>query len=454
MQSNIELRTEMEQTNHPFRVAFTETGKVLEPKDGLRRFLIQTRDLIETDKQHFTEELFSDIFALYETGALAAEAATGSVETLEDDPFMSSLAVGSTVAAVYLLHSINAQRGAKEYEYRKALKMFVDFEQDVYDDKNGATKEERLSVAEHNLRDKMRHSGLQFVNLSDEQKRFRKSEFHEIAAQKGIGKPLTHDMVKRAGDFMRKPLQDKVVTTGQGLSYLMFQGERAAGFVGKVFTEYVKNPFRVHKIGKSTVMGFQEAARLNEDLGLQVKGAKKNTLPNQDDAKQQRKPLTLDQLHSVNLRSIETIGHDWTADEKDDLIKIMRDQESHEQSAVRAKRSLQVQSAFMGLQLAIIPIKLLSEEHRHSIGLNFYSFFAPMGPLKGFADELKAERAKANSKLADKAERLGRILGIDAESKTSKEREEDTNDNDPDDPDMMNGDNDNDRDVNNDYGLS
>ena len=108
----------------------------------------------------------------------------------------------------------------------------------------------------------------------------------------------------------------------------------------------------------------------------------------------------------------------------------------------------------MGLQLAIIPIKLLSEEHRHSIGLNIYSFFAPMGPLKGFADELKAERAKANSKLADKAERLGRILGIDAESKTSKEREEDTNDNDPDDPDMMNGDNDNDRDVNNDYGLS
>ena len=63
-----------------------------------------------------------------------------------------------------------------------------------------------------------------------------------------------------------------------------------------------------------------------------------------------------------------------------------------------------------------------------------------MGPLKGFADELRSERAKANSKLAEKAERLGNILGIDADSLRSDEAyDEDEidydNDNDLDDDD-------------------
>ena len=167
-------------------------------------------------------------------------------------------------------------------------------------------------------------------------------------------------------------------------------------------------------------MGFREASRLSADLQDQQNGN-----GNHESLVLDRPvpPLTLDQIHSVNLDSIKDIGHAWSAEDVDDLIRIMRDHERHEQAAIRARKSLYVQSAFIVLQLALIPVKLLSEEHRHTVGMNIYSFFAPMGPLRGFADELKAERAKANSKLADKAERLGRLLGIDAHTQTSEEQE-------------------------------
>ena len=242
METDIFLQQELEQATHPYSVAFTETGKILEPEDGLRRFLMQTRDLIELDKQHFTEELFSDIFALYETGEILVEAAHANTDTLEEEPAMSSLAVASTVAAFYLLYSINAQRGAKEHEFRKALKMFVEFEEDCRDLKNGFTKEDRKFIAIENLRQKMQHSGLQFVNLPDEQHRFHKSEFREIAKKKGIGEPLSLDRVKKVREFFQQPFPEKVVMTGQALSYLMFQGERAVGFMGKIATEYIRNP--------------------------------------------------------------------------------------------------------------------------------------------------------------------------------------------------------------------
>lgn len=422
MKTAPKLKEEHDKANHrEFNVAFSESGKVLDPEEGLRRFLIKTRELIATDEQHFTEELFSDIFALYETGHLAAEAAHGSTKTLEDDPAMAGLAVASTAAAVYLLSSINSQRGAKASEYRRALKMFVSYEEDLHDEINGSTKEERRETAIGNLREKMRSSGLQFVNLPDEQKKFHKQEFREIAAQKGIGEPLTAGTVKRAGNFLRKPFQEKVAVTGTSLSWLMFQGERAAGFVGKVFTEYVKNPFRVHKIAHSTALGIREGSKLADDLNEQIKEGKTNTLPDSEEAKKQSKPLTLAQLHSVNLGSIAKIGFGWSDEEKDDLIKIMRDQEMHEQAAVRAKRSMYVQGGFMALQLALIPVKMLNEQQRDTIWMNVYSFFAPMGPLKGFADELRSERAKANSKLAEKAERLGNIMGIDADTLRSDE---------------------------------
>lgn len=443
MKTAPKLKEEHDKANHrEFNVAFSESGKILDPEEGLRRFLIKTRELIATDEQHFTEELFSDIFALYETGHLAAEAAHGSTKTLEDDPAMAGLAVASTAAAVYLLSSINSQRGAKASEYRRALKMFVSFEEDLHDEVNGSTKEERRETAIGNLREKMRSSGLQFVNLPDEQKKFHKQEFREIAAQKGIGEPLTAGTVKRAGNFLKMPLREKVVVTGCSLSWLMFQGERAAGFAGKVFTEYVKNPFRVHKIAHSTALGIREGSKLADDLNEQIKEGKTNTLPDSEQAKKHAKPLTLAQLHSVNLGSIAKIGYGWSDEEKDDLIKIMRDQEMHEQAAVRAKRSMYVQGGFMALQLALIPVKMLNEQQRDTIWMNVYSFFAPMGPLKGFADELRSERAKANSKLAEKAERLGRIMGIDADSLRSDETLHDwdhDNDNDDDPDDKPNG---------------
>jgi len=52
--------------------------------------------------------------------------------------------------------------------------------------------------------------------------------------------------------------------------------------------------------------------------------------------------------------------------------------------------------------------------------------------LKGFADELKSNRAKANSKLAEKVEHLGEIIGLDADSKTSEELKADNDDHDHD----------------------
>lgn len=433
------------------RVAFTEAGTVLEPEEGLRRFLIQTREDIDIDKSHFTEELFSDIFALIETGHIGLEATHGSTEMLEDEPVMSGIAVASTAAAVYLLWSINSQRGAKEEEYRKALKMFVEFERDTHDELLGDSKDERREQAIENLREKMQHSGLQFVNLSDEQKRFHKSEFRDIAKDKGIGEPVRASAIRRCRSFLKQPLTEKIETTGVALSRMSYHTknlgdyakvfasdklqkcEDAMLFVGHVAGEYAANPFRMHKIGKSTLMGFQELKELNAEIREQKLAEKTNTLPTPNaNPEHKHPPLTLDQLNSVSLKSIEKIGHDWKQEDKDDLIKIMRDQERHEQAATRAKRSLVIQSAFEGLQLAMIPVKMMSEKHRETIWMNVYSFFAAMGPLTGFAESLKAERAKANSKLADKAERLGAILGIDADSKTSAEKAHDINDRDHD----------------------
>ncbi len=443
------------------RVAFTEAGTVLEPEEGLRRFLIQTRENIEVDKSHFTEELFSDIFALIETGHLGVEAAHGSAETLQEEPLMSGIAIASTTAAVYLLWSINSQRGAREDEYRKALKMFVEFEHDIHDEKFGDSKEERRDNAIENLREKMQHSGLQFVNLPDEQRRFNKSQFRDIAKDKGIGEPLRAGAIKRCRSFLKKPFMEKVDATAVALSRVshhtknlgdyakvytsntLQKCEDSMLFVGHVAGEYAANPFRVHKIGKSTLMGFRELKELNAEIREQKIAEKTNTLPSRNtDPEHKLPPLTLDQLNSVSLSSIEKIGHDWHQDDKDDLIKIMRDQERHEQSAIRAKRSLVIQSAFEGLQLAMIPVKLMSEQHRETVWMNVYSFFAAMGPLVGFAEGLKEERAKANSKLADKAERLGTILGIDAHTKTSEELEV----SEPEHDDNYDNDNDNDND--------
>lgn len=403
--------------------AFSETGTVLEPDEGLRRFLIQTRDDIATDKSHFTEELFSDIFALVETGVIVADGMEGDFHHLEEDTMASGFAVVSAVAAVYLLSSLNKQRAAKEIEYRKALKMFVEFEKDKVDTSNGENREERYPVAVENLRDKMRHSGLQFVELPDEQRKFNKSEFKALASEKGIGETLTKNAIQKTGSFLRKPLNEKMLVTGESLSRLEYRLEKGAKFMGHVLGQYLSNPFRARReILPSTIMGFKEASALNKELRDKRLEEEETELAGERAEIKAVIPLTLERLKHVNVSSIKKIGKAWRDEDRDDLITIMRDQERHEVAARRARNSLVVQSVFEVAQLALIPIKLFDDEKRHTVWMNFYSFFAAMGPLKGFADELKSERAKVHSKLAEKAEHLGKMMDIDAHTLTSEEK--------------------------------
>jgi len=424
VESEINLKEKIKQASFTTGVAFTESGTSLEPDEGLRRFLIKTHEAIETDKQHFTEEMFSDVFAFYETGHIAAEALSGSTETLEDAPVMSGLAVFSTVAAVYLLNSLNSQRAAKDNEYKKALLMFVEYEQDLDNSEIDENKEVRRKVAIGKLYDKMRHSGLQFVNLPNESKKFDRPKFRKIASKRGIGEELSLSTIDRVSEFLRKPAQEKVYISACALSHVIYKGDKIADLLGKTVTQYAKNlnPLRVYNVlAKDAVTGVKEGSGLTQDIKKHTKCDDDSSPSPKENNDKPVTPLTLDKIHSVNLSSVHTLGHDWAQKDKDDLIRIIRDHEQHLEGAKRAKRSFYVQSAFMGLQLALIPIKLMNEEYRHTVGMNIYSFLAPLGPLKGFAHEIKEERAKANSKLADKAELLGCIMGIDAETETSEE---------------------------------
>ncbi len=443
----IEREPNKKPSNNALKVAFTAAGHGLDPEEGLRRFLIQTKEQIDTDKSHFTEELFSDIFALIETGHIALEATHGSTKTLEEEPLMSGIAITSTAAAVYLLWSINSQRGEKEAEYRNALKMFVEFEKDLHNEENGETKEDRRQSAIDKLHNKMRHSGLQFVNLPDEQKKFNKSEFRAIAKDKGIGEPVTAGCIERCRSFLSKSPMEKVEVTGVALSRVAYHvknvrqyaSEYASNtldkaidlshFAGHVMGEYLSNVPRTLRgdLNRTTTLGLKEIKALNDEMRALKKSEKQqDKLHHDNDQREdtQKEPLTLDQLKKVSLRSIHKLGHDWNQDEKDVVINKLRDREQHQSAAERAKRSFQVQLAFEALQLAMIPVKYASESHRHTIWMNVYSFFAAMGPLKGFAEQIQSERAKANSKQAEASEHVARILGIDAETKTSKELKE------------------------------
>lgn len=415
------------------KVAFTQSGTALEPYEGLRRFLIQTRDDIETDKHHMMEELTCDLASIIETGIIVKDLSTGHADHVTDHLAMSGFTIASASAALYLLHSLNSQRAGKEVEYKRALRMFHEHERDKKDTQNGETKEERFDVADANLAKKMSASGLQFVNLSNEQRKFDKPLFREDARQRGIGVPVTAHLVARTGQFLRKDTNEKLAVTGDALSHVKYHiGHGVRGVAkeaGRLTQIYIGNTTRVGEVWKSTVTGFQEAKALRVDDRKKEGEERENgsiskrinhqngTADSEETAEAEtpdtvEHPLTLEELGKANLQTIEEIGHAIDAEEKEALIRTIKDQQLHENNARRARTSLCVQSVFQASQAILVPVKLMNEEYRHTVPLNIVAFLGAMGPLKGFADELRSERAKANHKKAERAERLGKLLNL------------------------------------------
>lgn len=451
----IDPRPMGERVKHDQKVAFTQNGTALESYEGLRRFLIKTRDDIATDKHHMMEELTCDLASIIETGMIIQEIGTGHADHVADNLAMSGFTIASASAAAFLLHSLNSQRAGKEIEYKRALRMFHEHERDKRDPDNGETREDRFDVADANLAKKMRASGLQFVNLSNEQRKFDKPLFREEARQRGIGVPVTAHLVARTGDFLRKDRNEKLAVTGEALSrvkYTAGQSVRGIGNeAGRLLKIYINNTTRVAEVWRSTVMGFQEAKALKQDDDKKVthereNGAISNRINHQngnakpestetesEPAEDVNRPLTLEDLGKVNLQTIESIGHAIDEEEKEALIRTINDQQLHENNARRARTSLCVQSVFQASQAILVPVKLMNEEYRNTVPLNIVAFLGAMGPLKGFADELKSERAKANHKKAERAERLGKLLNLIPE--TEKDTPDDHDDFDGEDSD-------------------
>ncbi|MGH1376724.1 MAG: hypothetical protein ACRBCK_10280 [Alphaproteobacteria bacterium] len=403
MQSN-------EKESDALTAAFTESGKALGPEVALKRFLVNTNELIEVDKRHFTEELFSDVFALMESG----HAISSSIEQGDSSPVVDhSFAIVSAVAAIGLMSSINMQRAAKEDEYRKGLKMFTAFEKDKNNPDHGEEKEDRKQVAVANLSEKMKHSGLQFVNLPNNDSRFKKNEYLEIARKKGIGEPIAAATVNRCGDFLKKPFTEKLEVTGEALSYLAYKGQKGVAFIMNVMSEYAQNPFRTHKIMRDTASGYKEGAiLLSEMKERRNKHNPKEDVENKPDESQHPQRVTLNELKNIRLVGMQKTSIELSEQDRENLQIKLDDIAKHERAAKVAGTSLIVQSLFEVCQIIQGGINIASKGDVSAAAPNIYSFFAAMGPLKGFADELKSERAKANSKAAKAAEHIGEILNM------------------------------------------
>lgn len=403
--------TETKQQGDALTAAFAESGKALEPEVALKRFLVHTNELIEIDKRHFTEELFSDVFALEESGRSIFH----SIEQGSADPAIDhSFAIVSAIAAIGLMGSINLQRAAKEDEYRKALKMFVAFEKDKADTAHGDDKDARKQVAIDNLNDKMKHSGLQFVNLPNNDSRFKKGEYMDIARKKGIGEPISSAAVSKCGDFLKKPFMEKLEVTGEALSYLAYKGQKGVAFMMNVMSEYAQNPFRTHKIMGRTAAGYKEGAALLSDM---KERRNKENPPEEDSTSAEAKSnkperVTLNELRNIRVVGMQKTGIELSEQDRENLQIKLDDIAKHERAAKVAGASLVVQSLFEVCQVIQGGINIASKGDVSAAAPNIYSFFAAMGPLKGFADELISERGKANSKAAKAAEHIGEILNM------------------------------------------
>lgn len=473
-----------------FPIASDVNGKILEADQGLRRFLIGMRDAIAHDDQHFKEETFADVFAFYETAVIAQDTAKGEGHHFDDAEHaaMSVFSMVSVGAAFYLLNSFSEQRGKKQVEFRRSLKMYTEFEDDRHNEDLGETREKRREAAMEKLAGKMKHSGLQFVKLPVKDKRFPHTEFQQMAKDRGIGQPVlmstintvrnfvtsqdhriemgtnaagvlafrtsqlgraiknAHqkarskieqyagqsgnaaavpiavgmDAVDRFGKLVNPKSQadDSTEGHGQPKPSLLNRAENAAdNAVNQTFDaldegisigrQYALNAVHAREIPSLFAEGFKETRALGKGL----KG--KAQLKADPDiiglnlfravAGQQALPEDLEErLGQMNEGELDAL--------KENTLEILKDIEGHTKGAKRAKASFLVQATFAGAQIAVGSLKvakMFQDQHfDKTVGFNIYSFFASIGPLRGFKDELKSERALIDSKEAHIAESL------------------------------------------------
>ncbi len=471
-----------------YPIASDVNGTRLEASQGLRRFLMGMRDAIEHDDKHFREETFADIFAFYETAKIGLDTTSGEGHHFDDayHTAMSAFSMVSVGAAFYLLNSFSEQRGKKEIELRRALKMYTEFESDRANEEYGETPEERRTKALENLAYKMKHSGLQFVNLPIRDLAFPHDEFQKMADDRGIGQPVLMSTINNVRNFTtssehriemtmnasnmlsfrvsqlgkaikrgHNKLQEKINQSdtigafrnalGHKAPYIDQFGrlkptvqqenkdtvsesveEKASAFDkiedkvvetvyggGKILLQYIENAVRSRRIPGIVIEGVKEAKGLSQDL----KG--KKTLEAEPDIKylnlfryavgKQALPEDMEeQIAAMDDEELESL--------RDNTLEILKDIEGHTIGAKRARTSFIVQATFAGAQIMVGSLKALkavqNQEPDPTIAMNVYSFYASMGPLFGFKNEMKRERGFIRSKDANIAESLMEKLKI------------------------------------------
>lgn len=483
-----------------FPIASDVKGHALEADRGLRRYLIAMRDAIEKDDAHFDEETFADVFAFYETGLIVLDTANGDTHHFDSPAHiaMSAFAATSVGAAFFLLNSFSEQRGRKHVEFRRGLKMYMEFEEDIHNTAHGETSEERRAKALETLAEKMHGSGVQFVNLPLRDRAFPHAEFKQIAKNQGIGEPILMASINRVRNFMtsqdqriemgqvatsmlwfrvsqlgraiketarldrvssflRSPWREKTQTlknahfelgqyveksgnaaavpialtldvldrTGYFFDYLknavpdqqkkisvtMDRAEDQASATAKrglkILGQYLDNAIRFRRIPGIITGGVAESLGLRKDqrekavlektpdimsLDLFRYAAAEQHLP--DDLEEQLSEMTEAELLEL----------------KEKTIEILRDIDGHTEGAKLARTSFIVQATFAGAQIGVGSLKtagmIQKQEWDPTILFNVWSFFASIGPLRGFRDELIRERGLIGSKEANIAERL------------------------------------------------
>lgn len=475
-----------------FPIASDVNGKILEADQGLRRFLLGMRDAISHDDQHFNEETFADIFAFYETAVIGKDTMTGEGHHFDDAEHtaMSVFSMVSVGAAFYLLNSFSEQRGKKEVEFRRALKMFTELEDDRNNPEYGETKEERRKVAIEKLAGKMKHSGLQFVKLPVKDQRFPYAEFKEMAKNRGIGQPLLMSAINNVRNFATS--QDHRIEMGTNaanmLAFRTSQLRRAIKGAHQKMSDKIQGysaqsgdvaaapivmamdivdrfgrlvrpkkeaqdlqpghqPTQPEKSVIENIEGaaekivnrgfdtFQGGANIARQYALNAVHARKipgiisegvkessalgRSLRGKAELKADPDIIGLNLFRAVAGQGalpedleerLSNMSEEELEETKEYTLEKLKDIEGHTRGAKRARASFLVQATFAGAQIAVGSLKVLNmvntQQPDPTLSFNVYSFFASVGPLRGFKDELKSERALIESKEANIAESL------------------------------------------------
>lgn len=460
-----------------FPIASDINGKVLEADNGLRRALQSLRDSIAHDDQHFNEETFADVFAFYETADIFRDTASGDMNHF-DNPEHAAMSIFSMVsvgAAFYLLNSFSEQRGKKQNDLRKMLKMYTEFEADKKNHAYGETGQERRNHAMKNLAAKMKHSGLQFVNLPDRSRAFPHAEFKQMAKDRGIGQPILMSTINTVRNFSTSA-EHRIEIVQNSASLLSFRVSQIGGAIKKANnaiaqsdtlgairkglgieapyidsfgrlkatkesedTENYKKPASIlTHLEDNTVESLKEGLRIlgqyatNAIYSRKIPGIIREGFAQVHAFDKEQKKHKANEIFAENpdimaydlfrhaagkellsqpiLDRLDKMSKDERTAMQENINEILRDIDDHTHGAKRAKKSFLVQATFAGAQLAVGGLKALAmikeQKVDTTLAYNLYAFFASVGPLTGFKDELKRERGFIESKTATVAEQV------------------------------------------------